>query len=161
MLPLLAYSPLLLFMLFSKERVWNLKKEQQGLSSISSSLIPLKPLLGVGCSWGIGSLITIPLWAGLATQKVGQVASSAKLMGSTAIAETSSLALENEEDSSSFINLLLLVHLSLGIGEKIFSFLFFFLSSPEGLDFSFLALVSLIEEFFFFCPSFLSPSPSL
>ena len=57
------------------------------------------------------------------------------LIGSTTIVETLFSAFQEEEDSStSFINLLLVV-LSLGMGKRLFSLLFFFfLPSLEGLD---------------------------
>ena len=117
--------------------------------------LPFGTFLGEGFL-GVGSVITIPLVAGL-DWVVGVVALSTTLMGSTIIVDTSSLAPHEEEASESFSSLLLLL-LSSRMRKWLYSLIvfYFFLPSLEGLVLDFLVLGTTISvtAFFFFPISF-------
>ena len=95
------------------------------------------------CCWGIGSLITIPLWMGLETLVASLAAGVVAFIGSAVIADISSSALDKEEDSStSFSSFLLLTLLFSEIGERLLFglfllFFFFFFISSKGFDLTF------------------------
>ena len=81
-------------------------------------------------------MITIPLSLALKGFCVG-LASATSFISLAAIAEVSFSALEEEDSVVSFNSLLLLTLLSSETGERLLSYLFFFLSSSEGLDLTF------------------------